>query len=216
MTWRAEMQFLEKLMELIVTDGINTPKAQVERYLSPILAIFLEEILFQKFGNEYKMIAPEFPIKKGTIDSTSTRPNQSTNIDYLMFNVTKNKFTFIELKTDSTSFKPSQLDIYNQLEEICNRDTNIFGQLLYDDLLEIKKASTYKKKYQYLIDTKWDESFNAINNMEIIYIVPAKTALKEKRANLQTLYFNDFPKNLTIYPQEYEIINTFLKVLDEN
>lgn len=81
---------------------------------------------------------------------------------------------------------------------------------------QIKKASTYKKKYQYLIDTKWDESFNAINNMEIIYIVPAKTALKEKRANLQTLYFNDFPKNLTIYPQEYEIINTFLKVLDEN
>ena len=39
---------------------------------------------------------------------------------------------------------------------------------------------------------------NAINNMEIIYIAPAKSALKEKRAILQTLYFNDFPKNLTI------------------
>jgi len=113
------MEFLKQLMEIIVKDGVNTPKAQVERYLSPILAIFLEDILNTKFGNKYKMIAPEFPIKKGTIDLESTRPNQSTNIDYLMYNETKKRFTFIELKTDSTSFKLSQLDIYNKLETIC-------------------------------------------------------------------------------------------------
>lgn len=209
------MDFLEKLMDIIVNDGVNTPKAQVERYLSPILAIFLEEILKSNFGNEYHMIAPEFPIKKGTIGETN-RPNQSTNIDYLMFNSTQNKFTFIELKTDSSSFKPSQLDVYNQLEKICTEENKVFGQLLYDDLLEIKKASSYKNKYQYLLDNKWDISLNAINDMEIIYIVPAKTNLKEKHPNLQTIYFSDFPKSLNTYSKEYETINSFLKVLDDN
>lgn len=209
------MEFLEKLMEIIVNDGVKTPKAQVERYLSPILTIFLEEILKSKFGNEYHMIAPEFPIKKGTIGETN-RPNQSTNIDYLMFNSTQNKFTFIELKTDSSSFKPSQLDIYNQLEKISLEENKVFGQLLYDDLLEIKKASSYKDKYQYLIEKKWDTSLNSINEMEIIYLVPAKTKLKEKHPSLQTLYFSDFPQSLNIYTKEYEIINSFLKDLDDN
>ncbi|NCB10803.1 MAG: hypothetical protein EOM78_04130 [Erysipelotrichia bacterium] len=209
------MEFLEKLMDIIVNDGVNTPKAQVERYLSPILAIFLEEILKAKFGNKYQMIAPEFPIKKGTIGETN-RPNQSTNIDYLMFNATQNKFTFIELKTDSSSFKPSQLDIYNQLEKICVGDDKVFGQLLYDDLLEIKKASSYKNKYQYLIDTKWETSLNSVNDMEIIYIVPEKTKLKEKHPNLQTIYFSDFPQSLSLFSKEYEIINSFLKALDDN
>jgi hypothetical protein len=161
------------------------------------------------------MIAPEFPIKKGTIGETN-RPNQSTNIDYLMFNATQNKFTFIELKTDSSSFKPSQLDIYNQLEKICVGDDKVFGQLLYDDLLEIKKASSYKNKYQYLIDTKWDMSLNSVNDMEIIYIVPEKTKLKEKHPNLQTIYFSDFPQSLSLFSKEYEIINSFLKALDDN
>lgn len=209
------MEFLEKLMNVIVDEGVNTPKAQVERYLSPILTIFLAEILKSKFGNEYIMITPEFPIKKGTLGETN-RPNQSTNIDYLMFNDTQKKFTFIELKTDSSSFKPSQLDIYNQLEKISREENKVFGQLLYDDLLEIKKASSYKDKYQHLIEKKWKTSRNSINEMEIIYIVPAKTKLKEKHPTLQTLYFSDFPQSLNIYTKEYEIINLFLKKLDKN
>jgi hypothetical protein len=210
------VEFLEKLMEIIVKDGVNTPKAQVERYLSPILAIFLEEILKNKFGNKYKMIAPEFPIRKKTIDTESTRPNQSTNIDYLMFNESKNKFTFIELKTDSTSFKLSQLEIYNQLETICNEDKRVFGNLLYEDLKSIKKASSYRQKYQYLIDTKWNQKYNIVNDMEIIYIVPAKTKLKEKQPELQTMYFEDFPKSLGLFDSEYQTINSYLGELDAN
>lgn len=203
-------------MEVIVTDGVNTPKAQVERYLSPILAIFLEEILYQKFSNRYRMIAPEFPIKKGTIDQTSNRPNQSTNIDYLMFNETQNKFTFIELKTDSKSFKPSQLDIYNQLESICNNSEEVFGKKLHLDILEIQEASSYKNKYQYLLDTKWDEKLNSINSMEIVYIVPAATKLKEAQSDLQILYFDDFPQKSALFEKEWQVINSYLKTLDIN
>jgi len=213
------MEFLKKLMDTIVIDGVNTPKAQVERYLSPILAIFLEEILSSKFNNKYKMIAPEFPIRKETVDSISTRPNQSTNIDYLMFNESENKFTFVELKTDSTSFKLSQLDIYNQLEEICKNNERIFGELLSDDLKEIKKASKLKKdkeKYQYLIDTKWNDIYNKVNDMEIIYVVPRNTKLKETHTNFKILYFEDFPESLETFTQEYQIINLYLRTLDEN
>ncbi len=206
------MTFLEKLMEVIVDEGINTPKAQVERYLSPILAIFLPDIFSQKFGKKYTMIAPEFPIRKGRIENDGT--NQSTNIDYLMFNETDKKFAFIELKTDSRSFKKSQLDIYNKLQDISDKKEYIFGQMLFDDLKEIHKASAQKGKYENFIKTVWDEDkYNTINDMEIIYLLPAKIKLQ----NLNALSFNDLPSVITSeYAKEWNIIREKLLMLDNN
>ncbi|QIR75261.1 hypothetical protein FA592_03065 [Sulfurospirillum diekertiae] len=218
------MEFLEKLMQVIVDEGIQTPKAQVERYLSPILGLFLEEILKKTFHKEYQMIVPEFPIRKGTIaksvGSEQSESNQSTNIDYLMYNQTENKFVFIELKTDSKSFKPSQRKIYEDLKCVAKDKNNIFGQLLYDDLEKILSKSTSKDKYKYL-KTKWNDSMSAINDMEIIYIVPAKTGLKEEvgredENKLCVLYFNDLPVELSLFSEEWKIILEYLKKLDMN
>jgi hypothetical protein len=108
--------FLENLMKEIVDEGMLIPKFQVERCISPILSLFLENILETKFPeNQYELIMPEFPIRKGMLNGEND--NQSTNIDYLLFNKTENKFTFLELKTDSKSYKYEQLKIYFQLQK---------------------------------------------------------------------------------------------------
>jgi len=77
-----EMEFLAKLMCTMIDEGVKIPKAQVERYISPILTIFLPELLSKIYTNEYIMIMPEFPIRKGTLKGNSD--NQSKNIDYLI------------------------------------------------------------------------------------------------------------------------------------
>ena len=149
------MGFLIRLMHVIVKEGTQIPKAQVERYVSPILSIFLEDILKSKFGNEYVMIAPEFPIRIGTLKDNES--NQSVNIDFLLYNKTQNKFTFVELKTDSKSFKSSQLEIYNKLEEICHDETRgVFGKLLHEDLVGILEKTKLKNKYEHLIK-RWNK-----------------------------------------------------------
>ena len=215
------MKFLEKLMEVIVEEGVQTPKAQVERYLSPNLGLFLEEILKKSFRKEYQMIVPEFPIRDGMIHENGT--NQSTNIDYLMFNKTDSKFVFIELKTDSKSFKLSQFDIYQELQALCKNSHEIFGKQLFESLEKIKKHSISKTKYQYLIDKlNVIPSLETINDMEIIYIVPAKTELKklkeikESKKVPHVLYFNDLPAQLSFFSEEWKIILEYLKKLDDN
>jgi len=62
---------------------------------------------------------------------------------------------------------------------------------------------------------------SAINDMEIIYIVPAKTGLKEEvgredENKLCVLYFNDLPMELSLFSEEWKIILEYLKKLDMN
>lgn len=226
-----EMQFVEALMEEIVTKGRKTPKVQVERYVSPILSMFLGEILHKRYNKEYELIMPEFPIRKGTVNiGSNDDSNQSTNIDYLLYNKTDDMFTFVELKTDASSYKPSQLKIYQNLDEICksNQETggNTFGKLLYDDLVDILNATTYKHKYRYLL-SKWNIKYNDVNKMEIIYLVPKATKLKANEEVKQNenktyipqeniLYFKDLAEDINhIFKAEWKTILAYMHKLDE-
>ena len=84
-----------------------------------------------------------------------------------------------------------------------------------DDLQKIYDATSLKTKYGYL-QTQWKNDFNSVNDMEIIYIVPENMKFKEKEPELQTLYFEDFPQSVSIFPQEYKLISQKLKDLDKN
>jgi len=213
------MEFLNALMTNIVDNGVKTPKVQVEREISPILEMFLVEILnsISKENGDYELISSEFPIRKGRIDNTKS--NQSTNIDYLLVNndPKNKKFTFVELKTDSKSFKKKQLNIYHKLQDICDEykiADNTFGQLLFEDLESIFNATRAKKKYKYMKD-KWKDDFNNINEMEIIYIVPTNIKI-EPRKNV--FNFKDLPSSLEghKYNTEWKVIRSYLVKLDEN
>ena len=207
------MEFLAKLMCTMIDEGVKIPKAQVERYISPILTIFLPELLSKIYTNEYIMIMPEFPIRIGRIKRGSSS-NQSKNIDFLLYNKTKNIFTFVELKSDSTSFRKSQLKIYKDLQDICDNTINQkFGMLLQEDLITIHKATRLKSKYQYILDN-WEDKYNLIDNMEIIYLVPEK--IKNKIEDNFVLSFNDLPKKLNLYNKEWNVIRDYLIKLDKN
>lgn len=225
-----EMNFIEALMEEIVTKGRKTPKVQVERYISPILSMFLEEILHKKYDKNYELIMPEFPIRKGTVNiGLDDKSNQSTNIDYLLYNKTDDMFTFVELKTDASSYKPSQLEIYQNLKKICKSYQEAggatFGQLLYEDLVKIKEATTHKHKYEYLLG-EWDTKYDEVNQMEIIYLVPKATNLKieeevkknENKAYISQeniLYFEDLAEDINhTFKSEWKTIINYMHKLD--
>ena len=85
--------------------------------------------------------------------------------------------------------------------------------LLYKDLITIHKATKLKSKYQYILDN-WEEKYNLIDKMEIIYLVPEK--IKNKIEGNLVLSFNDLPEKLDIYGKEWNIIRDYLIKLDKN
>ena len=117
-----------------IIDGKDTPKAQVERYISPILEIFVAKAIGKIVGKEIELVSAEFPIKKG--DSY-----QSTNIDFLL--ASNDEIVFLELKTDSTSGNASQMSIYEELTG-CDR----IGEKLVCDFNDIMNHSSKKVKYK--------------------------------------------------------------------
>ena len=199
------MTFIEMLMQKIIT-GACIPKVQVERYISPILEIYIEDILEEKYNNKYKLISSEFPLKKD-------KNCQSTNIDFLLVNTSQNKFTFVELKTDLNSYNVKQNDLYLNLG--CER----LGEKLEGNLTSILKATAkkYRHKYEYLIN-KWKNTefdLNKISDYEIIYLVPfpIKTLIAG-----EVLAFKDLPESLGTrkFNDEWKMIRKYLLELDKN
>ncbi len=93
MNEKTEMDFVTELMKHIM-EGVNIPKVQIERVVGPILGMFIKEVLpnINDSGDEVS-VYPEFPFKKAN-------NNQSTNIDWLMYNKTKNELIFFRVKND--------------------------------------------------------------------------------------------------------------------
>jgi len=105
-----EMEFIKKLVKSIV-DNKDMPKVQVEREISPILEIFIENLMSDLAKNKlfiergsYKLVAPEFPLDNGKKEKGKNN-QRSTNIDFLLLNKNTKTLYFVELKTDSKSFK---------------------------------------------------------------------------------------------------------------
>lgn len=124
------------------------PKVQVERSLGPILGMFLPqvltEVLAERSGvdHEIVMLCPEFPIRKAQQEGRLA--NQSTNIDWLMFDKLSKDLMLVELKTADTSFSADQISIYDNLQK---QVTESSADFLAKDLLDIYGASQEKGKY---------------------------------------------------------------------
>lgn len=106
--------------------------------------------------------------------------NQSTKLDYLC--KTKDEILFIELKTDATSLKIEQAEIYLNTS---------WNQCLYDLELIYKsiKNKLHKKKYDKLLST--------INSLQ----------LTEENKNLRVLYISPLPKEKSNFLSTISIIN---------
>ena len=204
-------KFLDDLMKHIL-GGTKIPKVQLERAINPILSFFIESILeniLKRPQNSIKLISPEFPLKKET-------NNQSTNVDFLLFDKLNASLIFFELKTDSSSGNTDQVTTYCFYKEIIKRNS---ANYLRKDLIQISKKSGKKSKYNYIINN-FDSVLsnpNKVFNLEIIYLVPQQIKNNILRFSEvdRVLSFNELP--LTIndpYSQYWEIIQSNLKQLD--
>jgi len=189
----------------------SIPKLQIERAISPLLSVFIEELIKEflinkpELSGEIELILPEFPLKKEN--------NQSTNIDWLLVNKEKQILLFVELKTATTSFNSEQLDTYVLIQKYIQK----FGaKFLYDDIKIIRNNSSEKNKYDFILQrlSAFHESFRTINRSEIIYIVP--TAIKHRILDAPVLTFSDFPEYLNHnYQNEWRQLRKFFLSIDK-
>ncbi|MEA2019240.1 MAG: hypothetical protein U9N59_12400 [Campylobacterota bacterium] len=203
------MIFVEKLIDTIIK-GKDIPKVQVERYISPILEIFIAEALTKVLDENIELIAPEFPIKK-------QKNYQSTNIDFLL--MSKDNLILVELKTDTSSSNDSQMKLYEKLI----KDDNSIGEKLYQDFYSILHKSSKKDKYktfEKIIHNKL-EKMKELKNAKIVYIVPKQLANKDtfNCEDKIVITFEELYKSNDIkhkYSDEWKIITSYLKKLDDN
>ncbi|RLA72160.1 MAG: hypothetical protein DRG24_03760 [Epsilonproteobacteria bacterium] len=215
------MKFVETLIKSIV-DNKDMPKVQVEREISPILEIFIESFMNNLAINNkveegtYKFIAPEFPL------SNEDENNRSVNIDYLLLNEKSNTLYFIELKTDSSSFKLSQYEYYKNT--IHNKTTTELYNFLKD--LENKKYKNYKIKV--VDESISEEEFKKIKHIKLIYLAPKKLTLENTRRSgagqdainsIEFITFEDLHMFNDIdheFSAEWNVITSHLVKLDKN
>jgi len=100
---REEMVF--KAMIDLLRDNKRFPYYAAERRIDIFINIFLEQILTTYYDEKVNFIAPEFPLKHEP-------NNQANKLDYLCaFDDTKQPI-FVELKTDTISYRNTQASIY--------------------------------------------------------------------------------------------------------
>lgn len=163
--------FIDKLMEQIVSNG-EMPKVQVERQISPIFDIYIEELansITEDMGlgkGSYKLVGQEFPLSKK--DGTK----RSTNIDYLLYNKEVKSLLFVELKTTSDSFDYKQYKIYDDIIKKASNETTDF---LY---IFLKRLGSKKyKKYKANMEVKnviKEKDWKDIKDTKLLYIAPKR------------------------------------------
>lgn len=166
------MNFINTLDSLL--DWKNLPAYKAEPRVDFIVAGALPEIIRHKFNEEIDLIIPEFPIRIGSI-YPDKNINRSFKLDfYLLLKSGRN--IFIEFKTDSGSRREKQ-DKYLKASE------KVGLKVLMDGVIKIYNATTYKKKYLYLIEKLISKSLlSVVDNkitetvknelIEIVYIQP--------------------------------------------
>jgi hypothetical protein len=209
-----ESEFIDKFMKHIL-NGVNIPKVQVERAITPMLSLFIESILNKYFehnieySGEYKLVSPEFPLKKED-------NNQSSNVDYLLVNNSKKVLIFFELKTDIGSLDKNQMNSYIEYKK---KISNFTCKILRDDLIKIQRSSN-GLKYNYIV-TSFDsaiENFD-IHKMCIVYLAPYPIVNQiKKTVGIDfVLAFKDLPENLNHNFSKYWIvIRENLLILDNH
>jgi hypothetical protein len=112
----------------------HLPAYQLERRADIFFTLFLKEALESKLGCALREeIIPEFPFKR---DGN----NLSTKIDYLMLSEDGTKAYLIELKTDPSSLRDSQI------RDLLKAGKRNFRSLV-GDLIDVAASSNEKRKY---------------------------------------------------------------------
>jgi len=222
------MNLIETLVRLIINNK-DVPRVQVEREISPILEIFLESVMdrLAERGKipkgKYRLLAPEFPIQ--SIDGNNEN-KKTTSIDYLMLNISEKKLFFVELKTNSTSFRYIQFKTYQEsIKEINKNGAGALFEFLKFLTQKNKKYETYKTEVGKMMpEAEW----KSIKEAELIYLAPKKMGRLNKRRSTENqeairkikfIFFGDLHTNNDIdheFSDDWKMITHHLRELDSN
>ena len=213
--------FIRQLMSHIL-EGVRIPKLQVERAVGPVLGFFLEDVLTatlaedEELSGRYRMLCPEFPLLKKSASNL-----QSTNIDWLLYNETRQELLFLELKTASTSFSGDQALTYLETKlKVLDQG----AAFLSEDLDLIEQASLEHQKYAFIRQLLAERlsgglpALAACHSLRVMYLVPAP--MKESTPHLQrmdkALSFSELKEEIdSPFADEWRVICQALKQLDD-
>ncbi len=172
----------------------HLPGYRLEPQVAPYFAMYLPEILKDKFGKINETVIPEFPLRLGTLCDESTlcksknrkktkscrcskaevcsgRPNMSKKVDFVAFG---EKATYlVELKTDMKSIKP------NQIEYLATAEKVGFPKLA-KAVKKMKCASSGQKpKYSCLIKMLESVEFEEALETKVVFLLPNKESCPE-------------------------------------
>lgn len=177
-----ENLFLKRLFEEL-KELNNVPKFQLERAISPLLGIFIKEIINKKFNANVSDPISEFPLKK-------RGSKQSTNIDWLLFDETSKIIYCVELKTDPYSYSEAQSKIYKAVKKRIEKKDATF---LLTGLKIIKGKSSRQDKYDTVISSFpiKKKDLKDFKNFIIVYIAPAPPKIIDKYYYDELLLFRN-------------------------
>ena len=127
----------------------HLPAYGLETRVAPFFALFLREVLSARFGVDlHSVVIPEFPLRKGTLygESSTQRPNQSFNVDYVAFSTDDQQAYLVELKTDIDSQRSAQDKYLCHAKRLNDGFTHFVS-----GILEICKATKSRQKYVHLL-----------------------------------------------------------------
>jgi len=166
------------------------PAYQLERRADIFFSLYLDEIFKSYFGENIGGVIPEFPVRKGSIQ-TNSESNRSFKIDYLVKLKNRDKVLLVELKTDSGSRRKNQ-DRY--LQEV----KSVGFEKILQGVLMIYAATKAKSKYRCLLDELTSLGFlkklpdhkyatdKTQCDIDIVYIQPEK-----KEGSMHVISFQD-------------------------
>lgn len=184
--------FLTEVFKLLTLNK-KLPYYQAERRIDIFINFYLEEILNHFLQSKtIKFVAAEFPLKKKD-------DAKSTKVDYLCCDRIKREIYFIELKTDNSSFKTSQLEIY--------RENNDWEKCMVGFNIICSKNEKTKDKEKFKRLKKRIDKYKLLSNkstnkkLKIVYILPSVS--EEKRTNNKDLFFITYDDLKSFKPQKY-------------
>ena len=187
---------------------IQLPKYQAERRLDVFFGLYMEDILKECRSNLFEeedqlILVPEFPLQKNKSN------NECTNIDYLVFNVTKKCVHAIELKTDTHSVNDDQIDYYRRFKHETSLDD------LYTFATNPRKGRS-KDKYDFLANIIDDDLKKCQTKGDVIYILPNcefSDSIKIKENGFDTITFADIANKMEKYATDDELLSAFIQFL---
>jgi hypothetical protein len=189
----------------MMIDWKKLPAYKVEPRIDSLVGHYLKDLLSEYLENEIIAIIPEFPIRLATVKpqhELTKYAERSYKVDFYAID-SNGKNYMVEFKTDSESRRVTQDDYLAEAKTVGMKG-------IAEGIYKISKASSYKKKYSYLLGKL--QAIGVLNEqggyigkdltIEIIYFQPSCHGLNERSIDFK--WFSEWL--MKTYPaQEFEV-----------